>query len=380
MGQIELKTAQDIDDFLTGCTFFGTGGGGNPEVGRTALNAVRAKGRSLTLTEIGAIDDDAFYCIPFFMGSIAPKSPQVLEEMQQNGFAERRYTPLEMLVNAVRNLEAHSGKKISGLMMAELGGSNSACCMAAAYEMGLPVLDADPVGRAVPEMTNGLAAVKGLDFLPAAYFDAWGNANITTYAFNYPAAERIGKKLSEAAYGEMAEAAYLMPGSDLKKILVPNTLSQSLEVGRSIRLAREAGGDPCLAGAKAAGGSLVCKGRISSLAAEDRDGYYWGSYLIESAGESADRNYKIWFKNENHILWENERVLAASPDLIIVTEAESGNPILNTRLAPHADVGVIVVPAREAYRSDAALAHFSPRSFGFDFDYKPFAADGGQSA
>jgi DUF917 family protein len=374
MDQAELKTNQDIDDFLNGCAFFGTGGGGSIEVGRAALNAVYEKGLALTLTDCADIDDDAFYCITFFMGSIAPKTPQVLKEMEKNGFEKRTYKPLEMLVNAVRNLETYTGKKIAGLLVAELGGSNSACCMAAAYEMGLPVLDADPAGRAIPEMTNGLAATKGISCLPVSYFDAWGNSNITSYAFNYPAVERIGKKLSEASYGEMAEAAYLMTGRDLKKIIVPNTLSRSLEVGRKIRYARESGADPCLAGAKAAGGSLVCKGKISSLVAEDRDGYYWGTYLIKSADGTAERGWKIWFKNENHLLWKDEQLIATSPDLIILADAKTGNPILNTDLSLDMEVGVIVAPAPSAYRSAESLANFSPRVFGFDIDYTPFVA------
>ena len=32
MVAFELKTKQDIQDFATGCCFFGCGGGGDPEV------------------------------------------------------------------------------------------------------------------------------------------------------------------------------------------------------------------------------------------------------------------------------------------------------------------------------------------------------------
>jgi len=372
MNKFELKSPQDIEDFLTGCAFFGTGGGGSVENGRVSLNLALDKGYSLTLTSPDDIEDDVLYCSAFFMGSIAPKSPQILKEMEQNGFRERKYCYHEMLVQAVRNLEQYLGKKMSGLLVVELGGSNSACCMAAAYEMGIPVIDADFTGRAVPEMTHGLPAIMGKSCLPASYVDSWGNSNLTTSAFGYTAMERIGKMLSEASYGEMAEAAYALNGREMRQILVPHTLSQSLKVGQCIRKALENDNNPCLAGAMAAGGALLGKFRISSVIAENRDGYYWGTYELEGLDDCENKTYKIWFKNENHVLWENERPIATSPDMIVLLNWRTGAPISNTYLCVDEEVGIIIVPARDQYLSQQAIASFGPRAFGFDFDYEPY--------
>jgi DUF917 family protein len=245
--------------------------------------------------------------------------------------------------------------------------------MAAAYHKGIPVLDGDCSGRAVPEMAHGLPAICGKNFLPVAFLDSWGNSTITTFAFNYSAMERIGKMISTASYGELAEAACPLKGKDLKEALVPHTLSQCLAVGRAILAARESGENPCEAGAKAANGCFMGRIRIVKKETEDRDGYYWGAYDAEGLDDLKGKRYRIWFKNENHVLWENDEPVATSPDMIILLRWRDGEPLTNAKLSEGAEIGMLVVPAREQFLSDHALAAFGPRHFGFDFDYKPIA-------
>lgn len=331
------------------------------------------KGYRLTLKDPLEVRDDELFCTAFFMGSIAPKTPQTLDEMKQKGYEDRKYSPTEMLVNAIYELEKHMGKKVAGLYVAELGGSNSGCCMAAAYQKGIPVLDGDCSGRAVPEMTHGLPAISGKNFLPAVFTDSWGNTTITTYAFNYYAMERIGKMISSASYGEVAEAACPLSGKDIKETLVPRTLSQCLAVGGAIRAARKNGKNPCEAGAKAAKGHLIGRGRVVKKETEDRDGYYWGTYHIEGMDGLEGSRYKVWFKNENHVIWKDEKPVAASPDMIILLRWRDGEPLTNTRLDEGEEVGMIVVPAREQFLTQDAIAAFGPRYFGFDFDYQAYS-------
>lgn len=85
-----------------------------------------------------------------------------------------------------------------------------------------------PAG-AIPEATMGLPEIYKMPCLPVVYFDAWGNSSITTKTFNDLATERIGKFMSQASYGEMAEAGYVLKGSDVRKILVHRSLSKAYQ-------------------------------------------------------------------------------------------------------------------------------------------------------
>lgn len=361
-----LNNEQDIEDLLKGCAFYGTGGGGEISAGRTSLTDCLYKGLEMALLDPDDIKEEGLYCCPFFMGSIAPKTAETLAEMEALGYLDRKYFLEELLIGAVKTLEEVTDKKVDGIYIAEPGGSNAGCCMAAAYKMGIPVIDGDPAGRAIPEMTQGLPAIRGMNFLPAAYFDSWGNKTVTLTTMDTKAAERIGKFLSEASYGEMAEAAYLMTGKELKTILVPRTLSKAYRVGRAMSEAD----DVLLAAAEAAGGGAVGRGVLQNLQTKDQGGYYWGTYEI--LGDDG-RLYKTWFKNENHILWIDGRPAVTSPDLISIIDLDSKAPLLNSHLENGRNVGIVVSPAYDFYHEEKSIESFGPRYFGFDFDYIPFA-------
>ena len=378
MSDLILKTKEDINHFLTGCAFLGTGGGGEVSVGRDTLYKCLEKGTEIRLTDPEMIEDEETYCCAFFMGSIAPKTDEILKEMDRLGYKERTLDFVDMLVGAVRSLETILDHKIDGLYIAEPGGSNAACCMAAAYKLGIPIFDGDPAGRAIPEMTNGLFSIYGKSCLPIAYCDSWGNQNATINAMGYPAVERIGKFLSEASYGEMAEAAYSITGKELKDLFVFNSLTKAYEIGKCIheftwesKGVQEKGSynykKMLQAVAKTIKGSFIGTGTICNFAVDDTSGYYSGTFEIK--GEGGEDEYKVWFKNENHILWVNGIPKATSPDLITLINLKDGEPLLNSHLKNGLTVGIIVSSACEKYLTEKGIASFGPRYFGFDFDY-----------
>ena len=85
MVAFELKTKQDIQDFATGCCFFGCGGGGDPEAGIVALTEVLEKGKPLQVTSFDDLKDDDTYASVFLMGSIAPKTDEIIAKQKRNG-------------------------------------------------------------------------------------------------------------------------------------------------------------------------------------------------------------------------------------------------------------------------------------------------------
>lgn len=370
-GVFQLRTPEQIEDLLTGFAFYGTGGGGEVSAGRISLTGCLEQGLEMSLMDPDEIRDDGWYCCPFFMGSIAPKTPETLAEMEKLGYSEREYFLEDIMIGAVRTLEQVTGKTMDGIYIAEPGGSNGGCCMAAAYKMGIPVIDGDPAGRAIPEMTQGLPAIREMEYLPAAYFDSWGNQNVTLAARSIPAAERIGKYLSEASYGEMAEAAYLVTGRELKTMLVPRSLSRAYEVGKAINAAKNTGegGHLGRAAAKASGGIYVGSGVIQTFEPISTDGYYIGTFEVK--GQDGHL-YKVWFKNENHILWIDGKPAVTSPDLISLIDLDEQTPLLNSHLEDGKNVAIVVSPAYKFYREKKSIASFGPRYFGFDFDYIPY--------
>ena len=72
---------------------------------------------------------------------------------------------------------------------------------------------------------------------------------------------------------------------------------------------------------------------------------------------------KIWFKNENHVAWNNDKVVATSPDMISVVSSKDGEPITNPKLKVGDEVAVLGIKARSMFRTEKGVGNFRPQIF-----------------
>ena len=367
-----LKTKQNIVDFVRGCTFLATGGGGAPEWGIDALMPLLEEGKTLSFVPAPEVKDDVWTVCCYLMGSIAPKSEEVIRGMKKFGLTNRTidFMPAE----AAKELATYADIEIGAFVPLEIGGGATAGAVAAGAIFGVPVVDGDySGGRAIPEVPQTTPILCGKGMWPMASVDSYGNRAVITGASSFEMAERIGKMLSAASFEPVGNAAFLMNGCEMKSTVVEGTLSKSLAIGRAIREANEQSKDPIAAAIAVSSGHLLFQGKVSVKEWEDRDAYLWGEHTIEGAGEFANHTYKIWFKNESHVTWLDGAVHVTSPDLIIVVEATTGEPLTNTVIAEGQEVAVIGIAATEVFTTPAGIDLLGPRHFDFDIDYKPIA-------
>lgn len=370
-----LHSAAEVRDLIRGLTLLGTGGGGRPDLGLDYLLPHLAEGRMITWVSPEAIPDDAWTCTVFGMGSIAPTEVLSVAERVALGYPAEPPVPKPM-IRAVQELEIYTGRPIEAIVPFELGAGNTAAPMDAALRLGLPVLDGDFAGRAIPELAQTTAALAGCSFTPGAVADPWGNVLIMKETGSDLLAERLGKMISLVTKlpdmkSPCAHAGFLLRGHELKEVIIPGGITRALTVGRAIRTAREAGRDPVKAAAEALKGWVLFSGTVVKKAWESREGYMFGTTTIEGEGEDRGHTFAVWFKNENHLAWRDGQSVAMSPDLIMVMDRESGEPYTNTVLPEGARVGVLGCPADEKLRSPKAVEWLGPRHYGFDLDYVP---------
>ena len=123
-----LETKQEIEDFVRGCTFYGTGGGGLPENGIESLVNEMDGGRQIGWVDVDDIPDNVLTVCPFLMGSIAPHTPAVIEEMKGFGLVKPVNKEKDTLSKAIIELSQYVGKKVSAVVPIELGGANTLRC------------------------------------------------------------------------------------------------------------------------------------------------------------------------------------------------------------------------------------------------------------
>jgi len=373
MPTMTLKTKQELEDFVRGVTFLGTGGGGRPEAGLSYLLAAFAAGKEIGWTDVSEIPDEGWSCTSFFMGSIAPRKPRAVGEPAPLGLETKIVD--QPLAEAVKELEVFCGVKISTVVPFELGGVNTPGPVDAAARLGVYLVDGDYSGRAVPEAAQLTPALHGKEYAPVVACDEWGNTVVIKRAANNDTAEALGKMVSTVtktpdAYALCGQAGFLLPNREMKQLIVPGTLSEALRLGRAIREARESGADPAAAAAATIGGRVLFKGDVTDKEWENRDGYMFGLTTVTGKEEYAGHEGKVWFKNENHIMWKDGVAFVTSPDLICIVRLEDAEPITNTNIKAGDAVAIVGKP-NKLFRTAKGLELLGPRHFGFDIDYRP---------
>jgi len=370
MPQGRLRTLQDCEDFVRGCLFMGTGGGGSPEWGMRMLSRALEDGVALEWTDVDDVPDNVWSATAYGMGSIAPVSQETMREMERLGLADRFGD--DSMAEAVKELGDYLGRPIGCLVAAELGAGNTPAPLVTAARLGAIIVDGDYAGRAIPDEMQGTPYLHGKHSWPFASVDRWGNVIITKYAVNTLMFERIGKMVAVASFGMTTMASTPLPAREMKEIIVRGTLTKCLAIGQAMRQAEEKGSDPIDAALAVVGGWRLFEGVVTGKEWEDRDGYMFGTTSIKGTGDYSGHTLEIWFKNENHISWLDGKPWVCSPDLLTLVYTDGCQAATNTEIDKGDEVVAVGVKGLEAFRTDFGLNEASgPRYFGFDIDYVP---------
>ncbi|OYT44440.1 MAG: hypothetical protein B6U85_10055 [Desulfurococcales archaeon ex4484_42] len=69
MVDLILRSKTDVEGFVRGCTFLGTGGGGLPGVGLKLLLGNLEKYGEIIIHDVNKVRDNAWSCTTYLMGS-----------------------------------------------------------------------------------------------------------------------------------------------------------------------------------------------------------------------------------------------------------------------------------------------------------------------
>jgi len=347
---------QDVEDLATGAAILGTGGGGDPYLGKLMALSVLEKGMNIEVIPPEDVPDDALI-IP----SAAMGTPTVLIEKISKG---------DEVVQAFRRLEKFFGQEVYATMPIEAGGVNSINPLTVGARCGLPVVDADGMGRAFPELQMTTFNIHGVPCSPMTLVDEKGNVVILD-AIDNTWAEKVARVVTIRFGGTAWIALYPMNGMDMKQASIPNTLSLARDIGRSIREAKATKSDPVDATLQITGGFRLFEGKIVDVERKTVAGFARGEATLEGINDHSGSRMVIQFQNENLVAIRDGRIVCSVPDLISMLDVDTGQPITTEYLRYGYRVVVIGMPASEKWRTPEALGVVGPRYFGYDVDYVP---------
>lgn len=362
-------SVSDLPDLARGAAFLGTGGGGNPYIGRLMVErAMIETGRDLELLELHELPDDALVIPTAMMG--APTC--IVEKLPQGHEAAM----------SLRRLETHLGQQATATMPIEAGGVNSMIPLVVGLRLGLPVVDADGMGRAFPELFHETFHVFGVSGTPMVITNDHGDQTLIETHDNYMM-EWLARGVTIRMGGVAYIAEYAMDGVTAKRSSIAGTLGVGLKIGRALRQARERHLDPfthliaALNETDYSPASVIFSGKIVEVFRRTTEGFAKGTVRIQELSDDSSlqpRQLTIDFQNENLIARCGDEVLAVVPNLICILDAETAEPITTEELRYGQRVKVMAVTVPEIMRTPEALAVWGPRHFGFDMDFLPIEA------
>jgi len=226
------------------------------------------------------------------------------------------------------------------------------------------------MGRAFPEIQMVTPTLYGVSATPMALADEKGNAVIVETIDNRWT-ERFARSLTVDMGCTAMIALYAMDGKMLKEAMVPGTMGLAEELGRLVRETRATHGDPIGAVVDRLQGFRVFTGKIADVARRTETGFARGEARIEGTGEETGSMLELRFQNEHLVALRDGEIVVSVPDLIIVLDAETGEPITTEELRYGFRVTVIATPCDARWRTEAGLELAGPRYFGYEVDYVP---------
>ncbi|XP_077991831.1 uncharacterized protein LOC144446032 [Glandiceps talaboti] len=399
----------DLDCIAVGGGILGCGGGGNPHVGKIKTQLQLRAGKKVRVITPDRLQDDGQVVMIAYMGAplvIIEKLCNSVETMEgvfclqdiaTDGFKNgdiKNKDGVEIKqgkgVKYVDNYPVRRNKdidpatlvrqsdcKISGLMSAEVGGLNSVEPLYVAALLDLPVVDADGMGRAFPELQMFSPAMYGKEFFPTCLVDENGKRAVILQSDSPKDVENHFRQVV-IQMGCKGGLTLGLTKEEIDTKTVWYSLSRAYRLGHAVLCARKNKTNPIQTILQHENGKLLFNGKMSDVSRATEGGFNRGKLTVEGFGDYVNQRLMVDFQNENLIATlvdadGNTKVVATVPDLISVVDFDSGEPIPTDEVKYGLRVAVLAIASPPLLRTQRALEVVGPQAFGYSVPFTPIA-------
>jgi uncharacterized protein len=355
MASLRPLSLTNIESLAIGAWILGTGGGGSPYHGLLNMRRLYAGGARVELMDPADLDDDDLVAVVSQMGA-----PLVGQE---------RLTDPASIAHAVQQMEEYLGRRFRAVMAVEIGGGNAIQPLMAAALRGVPVVDADAMGRAFPEAQMTSFAIHDLPMFPLTLADVRDNAVVVTRAASWTWMERLSRKVCVEVGSIAATCKAPRTGREVKRCAILGTTTKAIRLGEAVQAARRSHTDPVEAVLRAEEGMRLFGGKVRDVNRRTTEGFLRGEAVVDGLDGFKGQSFSLAFQNEFAVGWLDGEPRVTTPDLICVLDTLSGEAIGTETLRYGQRVSVIALPAPPVLLTPKGLEHVGPRAFGYDLDF-----------
>ena len=303
----------DVGHLARGCAILGTGGGGEVYTGSLILHEALRRYGPVPVVTLEELDPEGL--LPP-LGSIG--APTVGVEKLPSGDEGMRLRD---------HLQHVTGRTAVAVMSSEIGGSNGLEPIAWAAEMGLPIVDADSMGRAFPEVQQVTQYVTAA--ARAVRADGRARQRGDLAPSSGPWAERIGRAVTVARrhgrHGGLRDDGRRGDRRGHLRLAHPRARDRARD--------RRGRGRPGLRARRGRRRRPPARRQDRRRRAATTAGFARGSVLVEGSAGDSGRLLRLEIQNENLVALEDGLLRASVPDLITVVDSTTGEAIATELVA-----------------------------------------------
>lgn len=364
----KLSERKELEWMLRGLGILGTGGGGDPDAWGTSLvQADLARDRLYQLVDPEEVEEDAFVVSGGYLGSVAEDRAldRVIDEWEHSFELEC----------ALREMETLIGRRINYLVPFEMGGGNTPVILSAGARLGIPVVDGDALGRAAPETQMTSFIGHGIQLTPMPLVDSKGTVVIVKGSEDIFFPDEVGRFVVSTKRGLMANSHYPMSGAQLKRSVIPNTITKAIDLGRFVVSLTGEPEDRLVSLSECLEGFPLLWGKVTAINGENRGGFYFAHVRVKGSGGFKGRTVDLTIKNEVMCARLDGRPVVIFPDLVLVLDPDTNQGVMTPDIKEGQGLLLLAVPChprlREALETETGARAFASDRYGERIDYRP---------
>lgn len=307
-----IISTENLNQLCVGAAVLGSGGGGDTDLLRAAVFDSLNQFGPVSLLQVEQLQSNQLLVPVAFVGS-----PEATKQRGVN---------MNMFSALLDQIKSDYPNKSLVLMPAEIGGCNALTPFVVAGCYDLPVLDADLIGRAFPKVNMCKPAVLFPERRILAYMSSLQGECVKFLANNVVDLESQARLYAMQYGGSATIATFIFESKDVDDYAIAGSITRALSLGEDILLKTRVD---------------LQSGFVSDLATKNINGFLYGSCVITSPHDSS----VIYFQNEYLCLQQQDKVVVASPTLIVLLDANTNLPIASESLRHHMQVRILTLPA-----------------------------------
>lgn len=262
---------------------------------------------------------------------------------------------------SLRLVEQALGRPASGIMPLAAANINALVPILSGMQLGLPVVDADPMGRVFPLLYQSVFTLAGLSAGPVGATGAAGESALLDVT-SPKRAERLVRALAGEFGGWSATALYPMRAAELAEHGVIGSVSRMIRIGRIIDSGRTVAEKHAVL-RSSEGVRRIMRARVSDVAGLSRPappGQPDNPSTVVLTEETHGRIVQLEVQNELLMLMVDGSVEAVVPDIITMLRPDDASVASLDDLWVGNTIDIAVLPAAPQWYTPAGTELVGP--------------------